>query len=102
MKVTIDAGQYWLVCSELSFAALPFGPDGGSVEVSPGFLFEVGDSIEGGANCAEANDPFLKRELDTEFSVNFLPGEEGRRFGIDDQAVEVEDERADLHSIPLL
>jgi hypothetical protein len=62
-------------------------------------LFQVGARVELRARPAEHCRPFGERQLAMMLAVNLHPRFVGRRFGINHQAVEVEDDAFDYRTI---
>src|SRR5207244_9143410 len=65
------------------------------VELGAGFLCQVDNRIERPGCRTDDREPPLERQLLAMLSVDALPGAEDRDFGVDDQAIEVEDQRLD-------
>ena len=64
-------------------------------------LLQMAEWIERRADRADERGPLVLRELVTVRAVELLPDEPGGSLGVDEQAVEVEEEPADCHAVSL-
>src|SRR4029077_4742596 len=71
-----------------------------AVERSAYLLLEVPPRIPA-LERSDHERPFLKGQLLAMLTIEPLPARPSRRFGIEDQAVEIKEQRANLHSAEL-
>jgi hypothetical protein len=92
-EVGEDPGPEVLDLEQLELVLPTAGPDGLAVD-RPVELLEVVERLEA-SDRSDDRRPAIERELLAVLPVDLLPRGVRRRLGVDDEAVEVEEERAD-------
>ena len=83
---------------ELRLARVAARLEGVAIRLRPGERLEVRERVEPAALAADVIEPQRLRQLVAELAVDLDPGLVRGRLGLEDEAVEVEDQRADAHA----
>jgi hypothetical protein len=100
-EVLLHARPEFLELRELVLACTATRVQRLLVEPPSDELLQMAEWIEGRADRADERDPLVLRQLVPVLAVELLPNEPGGSLGVDEQAVEVEEEPADCHTVSL-